>query len=46
MGTCGVHRICCFFTIRLLTTRFAHDLLTVDSTKSFEIASPWRWRSP
>jgi len=37
MGTCGVHRICCFFTIRLLTT-----WLTIDSTKAFEIASPWR----
>jgi len=34
-------RICCFFTIRLLTT-----WLTADSTKAFEIASPQRWRSP
>src|SRR5436305_9439396 len=33
----GAHRICCFLTIRLLTT-----WLTVDSTNALEIASPAR----
>ena len=37
----SVHRICCFFTIRLLIT-----WLTVDSTNDVVIVSPWRWRSP
>ncbi len=37
----GVQRICCFFTMHLLTT-----WLTADSTKAFEMASPQRWRSP
>jgi len=34
---CLVQRICCFFTVRLLTT-----WLTVDSTKPVAIASPYR----
>src|SRR5216684_2874031 len=35
----GIHRMCCFLTIRLLTT-----WLTVDSTNALEIVSPHRYR--